>query len=403
MVRGIKKKEEDADFEYYTKNILMDPMLLDRIVLDGLDEKVVGEDKARKTIFMCAMGARVLNGKPTSFNLMVNSESGAGKDHVTSTVLKIFPKDDLVKRTRITPTVLTYWKPKSRFPNWSWDGKILYLEDCGNNVLNSEVFKVYASGGTHTTVVKDQVAVDIEIVGKAVIILTSASANPHCELIRRFMVVNLTESEDQTKEIMKRWGEHNEAGEVPKEENDYHDALKYILPKKVKVPFARRAAELMPSGHIHMRTHFPRFMDFVKASAVLHQWQRETDEQDHLLAEQADYEVAKQIMLATSSNELMIPLTQNQNEVIGILKELGKNIVESESGHEIEVGWTVQELTSKLPFSVTQLRRELNRLMDFGFIEKSQYQFHYDKKKTNVYSYKETKPLVLPNWDEIHS
>jgi len=402
MVNGKKRKEEHEEFEYFTEKILMDPLLFERIVCDGLDHKIVEEDLARKCIFLCAMGSYVLNAKRTSYNLLVNAESGAGKDHVTDAVLKIMPNEIVQKRTRISPAALTYWHDAKWEPNWTWDGKILYLEDCSNQILNCDVFKVFTSGGSHATIVKDQRAVDIVIKGKPVVIITSASADPAAEMIRRFMVVNLNESRKQTSDVMKKWAENSMVIKKEVEYNDYHEALKYLLPFNVIIPWANKLVPYMNNEHLHMRTHFSRFLDLIKASAVVHQWQREKEEENIIIAEELDYNISRELIIKTASNNRMVPLTKNQKDIIENLKEMGLNTIFTEEDI-VEVGWTHSELLAKLPFGRTQLYDELNKLVKFGFVNKTNYRFGNDFKKTIVYHYQETSPISIPTWEEMNN
>jgi hypothetical protein len=394
-VKDVKYKREskvNGQEEYWLK-CLKDPMLLRRLVLDGLDEQIVGEDNARKVIFLCAMGSLVENCSKTSYNLMVNSESGAGKDHITKNVLKIFGQR-VLKRTRISPAALTYWHNSKYEPNWTWDGRVLYLEDCSNEILNCDVFKVFTSGETTSTIVKDQMAIDIEIKGKPVVIITSASANPEPELVRRFIVVNLDESKEQTKDVMKKWSDHAVRGSIPKVDNAYIPALKLIKERKVKVKWADCLLKHFPSDHIIMRTHFGRFLDFVKASTVLHQYARESDIEGFIYANEQDYSIAKDVFLATASNDQMIPLTKKQREILDIMKSCQSKKLNDEE-------WTHQELSSKLPLSSSDVYRQVNNLVKMGFIEKGTQSSDYETKPHMIYKLKEFNKLYLPTWEEM--
>jgi len=386
----------------YLISCLKDPMLLSRVVLDGLDEVIVGEEDARKTIFICSMGRLVKNANPTSYNLLVNSDSGAGKDHVVDNVLKVLPDEVVQKRTRISPTTLTYWHNSKFEPKWTWDGKVLYLEDCSNGIFNSDVFKVFTSGGSHATIVKDQVAIDIEIKGKPVVILTSASANPEPELVRRFIVVNLNEGETQTEEVMEKKLEQAVKGKVTKPSSDFQEALGLLHPRNVKIPWAKKLLKHLPKKNIIMRTHTSRFVDFIKASAVLHQYARQKDSEDYILADEQDYNIAKDILLATTCNDQFVPLTQSQQEVLTLLKELGKNIV-GEGLCEREIGWSASELMVKLPFSKQQFYNSINKLVKNGFIEKALEKDDHSARPYAVFSYKEQTKVKLPKWEELQA
>ena len=127
---------------------------------------------------------------------------------------------------------------------------------------------------------------------------------------------------------------------------------------------------------------------------------REASMIKQLIAEQKDYEIAREVSLATACNDQMVPLTINQREVLDSIKALGKNIV-GENGFEEEVGWTHRDLSGKIPLGSSQLYREINKLVKMGFIEKSLFKFDYDIKKQVVYSYKEQIKIFLPTWEEM--
>src|SRR3989344_1465735 len=137
-----KKKHDDPD-NIFTKNlkilnagldkehydVLTDHNLFNNITEVEFDKKIVGELKSRKTIFLCAAGGRLVeNSQIASFNLLVNDEAGTGKDYVVGAVLEILPSEIYIHKTRISPTVFTYWYSGEKYKNWTWDGKVFYHE-----------------------------------------------------------------------------------------------------------------------------------------------------------------------------------------------------------------------------------------------------------------------------------
>ena len=65
----------------------------------------------------------------------------------------------------------------------------------------------------------------------------------------------------------------------------------------VIIPFA----EDIEVSHVENRRNFPRFLDLIKASAVLRFKQRETDEGDDLLATEDDFKFALELYAPTST------------------------------------------------------------------------------------------------------
>lgn len=391
LAKAIAKS--DIPMEKDQAEILTNPRLFE-IINKEMDKKIVREEDTRKVIFLCSAGRLVKNCNLASYNLLINSESGSGKDHVTDNTLKIWPKTEepiVIKKSRITETVFTYWKPVE-----TWDGVVFYNEDVSNSILNSDVFKVMASSGSNATVVINQKAVEIEIEGKPVIMVTAATARPNKEVTRRFTIVNLDEGLDQTKEIMKVHARMAANGLVPEYEKNIVKSLAYLRRVKVIVPYAEKLTDYFPIEHVFMRTHFPRFLDYIKASAALHQYQREEvflpgEMEPMIEANGIDYEIAREVLKKVTTNQQMIPLTKNQQRIIDIMKGFGDEWV------------SVGDLEPKVSFMGDRhLRRELDRLVEDGLLFKDKEKREADK-PVLVYRYKDIVNIEIPEWKVIEN
>jgi len=300
--------------ENYLKNSDFFEMLVQETALT-----IEGEEAARRLILLCAAGGSLVkNAQVASYNLIVNDDSGKGKDFVVSHTLDILPKNRYVKRSRISPTVLTYWHQDEAA--WSWDGKVLYLEDISEGVLNSDVFKVMQSSGSHATIVIKNKAVDIAIEGKPVCITTTAQSTPNPELVRRNIILNLDSSKDQTRAVMKRQAKNKLKGCAKTYNSDLTIALALLERVGVIIPYAEEITEHFPHRHVFMRTNFPRFLDFIAASAALHQYQRERDTEGYVIAQQEDYDVARLCFQAVCGNREMIQLPLNQKKILAVFQ-----------------------------------------------------------------------------------
>ncbi|MCK4319018.1 hypothetical protein KAW38_00410 [Candidatus Micrarchaeota archaeon] len=391
LLRDEDGKEKFTEIE----EILKDPGLFNLITEKEFNKKIVGELETRKTIFLCACGKWVENNTKTSYNLMINSESGAGKDWVTSSVLEILPEGDYEKRTRITPNVFTYWHNSEYEPEWTWDGKVFYCEDISNEVLNSDVFKVMASGGSHATVLVRQKAVDIKIQGNPVIFITSSSASPSRENLRRFTILNLDESTEQTKAIKERAAKLAQEGKTEQYGEDIRKALGLLERVKVKVPYADKLTEMFPDEQIIIRTHFSRFLDYIRASTALHQKQRKRDDNGYYLAEEQDYNIARLALLKVTSNPQMIPLTKDQRKILSIFEELGKGKLEQER-------YSVSDLEPHITFmSDRWMRVNLDKLTNHGFLKKDVEKRENSTKPVMVYCYEGFGRVNIPTWGVI--
>lgn len=388
----IKKLKEGVDEE--SLSILINPNLFNEITEKEFDKKIVGEVETRKVIFLCAAGGRLVdNCQIASFNLLINDEAGAGKDYVTSKVLEILPEEVYIKKTRISPTAFTYWHNSKFEPDWTWDGKVFYCEDISEPVLNSDVFKVMCSSGSSATIVVNQRAIDISISGKPVIIATTASSTPNPELLRRFVILNLDSSMEQTKLIMKRHSQYRKKGIIPEYDKRYTKAMKYLKRVKVRIPYADLIDEAFPVENLIMRTNYPRFLDFISASAAFHQYQRKRDEEGYILAEKQDYEIARMCFLKLFSNKIMIPLTINQKKILEVFR--------SEHG----LRGSLVSLLSKMNFlSIGALQTNLQTLARYGFLNTAKEKDDLNRDIVVYFlneDYTSFAKIKIPSFDEI--
>lgn len=391
------RKIKLLSYEYNVKkyaHILKDPNLFNKITEEELNKKIVGEVASRKVIFLCSAGGRLVkNCQIASYNVLVNDDAGAGKDYVVSKVLELIPEEFNIHKTRISPAVFTYWHNAEKEPDWTWDGKVFYPEDISENVLNSDVFKVMSSAGSTATIVVKQQAVDLEIRGKPVMITTTATSTPNPELVRRFVILNLDSSTDQTKEIKKKHSKFAKDGIIPEYDFSYRDAQKVLRRVNVRIPFADLIDGHFPDKSLIMRTHYPRFLDYIRASAALHQYQREEDE-GFILANGQDYDIARECFLKLTSNRYMIPLTINQKKILETFEKnptLKGNVGELHANH--------------LNFlSEPALKTNLGLLVKYGILQTFSEQDSFNRTR-EVYSidgsYKPNEKINLPTYEEL--
>jgi len=368
--------------------ILRNKKLLNIYVAE-ISKKVVGEKETIKTILLYTAGRLVKNAELSSYNLHINDYAGVGKDYIVKAVMEAIPDECSIHRTKITPELFTYWHNPKFEPEWTWDGKVFYLEDVPDKILQSEPFKVMASGGSKATVLINQTPIDIEIKGKPVMIITSYKTHPSDEILRRFPIINLDESENQTLKIMQKQSENAETGNIIKLSAELKQAQKHLKRVHVKVPFASKLPQLFPKN-IFMRTNFQRFLDLIKASAALHQYSRRKDEDGYILAGGNDYNNARVALLKSASNPNLIPLTKQQE---GIMEFFEKHR-----------GWhSVSDIEDKFPFSTRWLRKQLDDLYFYGLLKKDKEVREGVKKPVMIYSFDEQGILTIPTFEEISS
>jgi len=119
------------------------------------------------------------------------------------------------------------------------------------------------------------------------------------------------------------------------------------------LPFADQLIAIFSPENVIVRTHFPRFLDYIKTSTAIHQFQRKTDEEGYVIAKKEDYDYARMALAKTTNNILMIPLTKIQST---ILKQFEVKNIQNQGLDEIQ---ELEEI-GKLDIHIEWLRRQLN-------------------------------------------
>ncbi|MDP7467943.1 MAG: hypothetical protein QGF25_06925 [Candidatus Woesearchaeota archaeon] len=412
--------------------ILQDTELLPKIIKEA-QKKISGEKEAIKTIHLCAAGRNVKNNQIASYNLLVNAESSSGKDFIVKHALAILPDHERVMRSRISPTAFTYWHNANNEPDWTWDKKVCVLQDISTPVLNSETFKLMCSDGNSSTITVNNEAVDIEINGKPVMVCTTATSTPNAEMLTRFAILTLDETQDQTKEIIRKQARAAAKGITIHKDETLSSALNKLKRVSVVIPYAPNVSEFFPTKHVAMRRHFPRFLDFIKASASLHQYQRQKQEDGSVIATGKDYDIAREVIVGMASNPHMVSITSEQQKILDTFKKLtfsqtiqkfrceecnmicdknacprckypGAGYVPVQAAPVKLTSFSVRDIIPHLTFytkTEKMLYLCLANLVKDGFLKTSNVKRSGINQEVVTYSLVETQELDFPTWETI--
>lgn len=308
-----------TDIDERSMSILKDPKLFENITRGQIGRSVVGEEDTVDTILLGSSMSLVENADQTSSNYGVGGESRAGKDYTVKETLGIWNSGRVEAVTSLSPKALKYWHANE--PGWTWDGKILYVEDAPDDLLNSPVFKTMMSNGSKAVVAADYYAKELDVNGKPVIFVTFANANPPQEVLNRFTSVQCDDSKEQTRRIVKAKGINETSKKTMYVDEEYRKALSHLKRVPCWVPFAERLSEYFPDDLVVMRSVFPRFLDLIRASCALHQFQRGTDDGGYLIATEQDYGIALKVLKKTTQTSSMAPLTSWQKKILDALTD----------------------------------------------------------------------------------
>lgn len=312
-------------------NKLKDKKLMKHIIDEVHKEGVVGEEDSIMVLSLKVALRLVHNASPTSSNVLVSDMTGGGKDWVTKHVCKVLlPENEHYHRTNLSPKIFNYWQPMKKVgKKWvkeSWDGKVLYLEDPEEELIKSQAFKVMTSGGTHMTVVKDQKVFDRKIDGKPVIIVTSMKTQIDVEGQRRWDAVRIDTSQELSNKVIDSI--LTEACGKPIKGNAdtvFRSMLQTLDSYTVVIPWAMKLKSVFQNPRMIERTQTKKFLDYIKASAILHQEQRKKDKDGNLIADYDDYELARFAYVKLRNKEGNA-LNKAEEELLDYLRSKGDEV-----------------------------------------------------------------------------
>ena len=128
----------------------------------------------------------------------------------------------------------------------------------------------------------------IEVQGKPVVICTTATTKPTPEILNRFSIVKLDESEEQTRRTYLAEEEEYNSG--------IQDFLSTLKPYNVNIPMMmkKKIAEVFPAQKTQLRRAFPRFLDLVKSITIFYQLLK-SNSNGEINADWEDYDLAVRI------------------------------------------------------------------------------------------------------------
>lgn len=376
------------DFEQI-KAYLDKGLLWDYIVCEELNKKHKGDIESKEILFLSCIGRKVFQKKSYSFNVLVLVPSSSGKDHLTGSVLKLFPRDDYETYGRISAKSLNYLHSLDSEPDYSYDGKIIYLKEITEEILNNEVMKEFTSGDeviSQVAITKQKGAgVDVvRIRGHPVVVTTTATTIPSEEIRNRFNIVKLDLSEEQTKRTF-----------ISEEEEYDLNILNWIAGlKEYKVHIPKELMDFIvksfPKNKIRYRRDFKRLLDFIKAITIFNQFNREKFDEYTLISQPEDYDKAKDIFINAFSTCSDIPMKDIDTRIIKAFEKIKEPLSAKQVLNEVGGIITLSNLYPHLRNLVA--KEILDELTDRDSFNNVMTKYVLSQE------FMDKKPFVLPNY-----
>lgn len=376
--------------------LLHNPKMLDVLVKEL--NKVIAGEELNKLILLVITGGKFLKNvqESSSFNCIVSGGSSSGKDYLCKNLLSLFPKN-VEHHQKITPTSLAYWHNAVTEPKFSWDGKICYLEDVSQEILDCSAYKTMTSlepNSTHSTLLTDlkskEKARKFSVIGKAVYVCTSAKATTKDEVRNRHVFLKMDESKGQTQAILRF-----KKGEIEPQVITLLNKLERVSVdiSDIRNRIAEPYVKTLGRRHVVARRDFGRFLDFVASSCAWHQLQREKNEKGQLIPTKQDYDIAKVVFEQMNSIDIDASLSANEQKIIAAIRELQQN------GDWIEL----RQILPRSPVNRGNTYKILNNLVEAQKVEQEyRREPELNNREVRFIRLPSDVEFKLPNWSDIY-
>jgi hypothetical protein len=308
MAEAIAKAEADRarerdeyldQIEPGAREVLGDPRLLFNIGEAITARGLVGE---RENALMLELGmvSRVTDDPLCA---VVKGDSAGGKSHQVKSVLALHPDSAHIDLTSASERGLVY-DPRE------YAHKTLCFYEMDGQAASpfaAYLLRTLISEGCIrylTVETSGPVPAGTLIVKEGPIGFLSTTTEPALEHQQETRTLSLQadDSQEQTKRVLKHQAQRVMQSASIEDPTPWRDAHEWLAEKglrQVVIPFADRLPEHMPSARVRVRRDFPRLLNLIGASALLHQVQREhSADGQSVVASLADYAMVRTIAQA---------------------------------------------------------------------------------------------------------
>lgn len=350
------------------EEFLKEPDLANNIIKSFHKCGYVGEELNLLTTYLVATSRKL----QFPLSLMIMSRSGAGKSTLQSAVLKFMPEEEYQLYTRMTDQVL-YYKEKDELRH-----KLIAIEEeqgirgasySLRNLLTSHGLSVNSTiKDPYTGMMK---AIAHKVYGPiALLLTTTALEDIDYELLNRFIVIAIDESQGQTEKILKMQRQTRSLNGIISRRNNQNEEIlqknvqRLLNPMEIVNPYSDQLK--FDHKNLIMRRRHLHYLGLIEVVTLLYQYQRQIktakddySEFNYIEVTKRDIEIANKIagkVLPDSGDEL-VPPARNLH------KELTK-MNECNGSH----GFSRKEIRDYTGWNDYQIRKYLKQLVDLEYV-----------------------------------
>ncbi len=321
---------------------------------------VVGEHKIAKLFYLC-LTTRFFD-EPVS--IATKGESSGGKSFLIENVLKFFPKEVCYELTSMSSKALIY-SDESLMHRFIW---IYEAPGLSYDFLRYGIRTLLSEGRIKYATVKGQKTVTIEKEGPTGLLLTTILKKLGVEEENRLISVPIDESQEQTQAIISRKAAQSQEGAFERQIKidlsrwEAFQAWLGTADHEVTIPFGKAIGPLIDPRAVRLRRDITKILNLIKAHAVIHQKNRERDNEGRIIATYQDYKVVHSLVsdLITGATADNVP--QAVRETVAAVKEIMLKKKDLR-------GVSIKELADKLNLHKSSVSRSVKKAAAGGFLK----------------------------------
>jgi hypothetical protein len=315
------KEERLKEMEPAAFRVLDDPRLLWRVAKAVAKRGVVGE-RANALLIFLAIASQITD---APISIIIKGESAGGKSFLVLQVLSLFPDWSHVDLTSMSAKLLIY-------DDRSYSHKTCVIFEVAGQqdpfidyLIRTLISEGCIKYSTVESTPEGMVARHIEKPGPTNFISTTTAPQVHAENETRLWSLLVDDSQRMTQHVLRMQAKIAEGKFAQRDDPDLRIAFTWLRSKglaKYTIPFAEKLSAKMPEVcPLRLRRDFPRLLQLVGMCAILHQRQRQKDDQGRVVANLSDYGAAR-VIAGDVFRHGVLGLSEKTYDLVEILKGL---------------------------------------------------------------------------------
>jgi hypothetical protein len=331
------------------------PDLMDRVVKQVQALGVVNE-RELITLAYIAATSRVLE---HPLNMITKGASSGGKSFVTLRALELIGPDFVNKLTSSSALSLVYdTRSLSHTVIFIFEANQLQTEKTDKDSTFAMLVRTLISEGriVHQTTVEDPDSptgrrVERIVREGPIALITTTTGELYSENETRMLSWHIHEDRDQTAAVMAGLAARAAGLVITSPDlSVWHDLQRWIAlgPDDVVIPFSQQISAAIEPLMVRFRRDVGSLFTFIKASALLHQAQRQKDDRGRVVATVADYALAYPIFSKVMAESSGKAVTDNVRAVVKVIAERAGAVATKPTGmrfQRVEVAGRATEVT----------------------------------------------------------